>query len=62
MVASISHFVNVLQNLHVVLPTKNVSFAFYLLLLISVTLFLVELRWPAAYFLLLIFQISLHDN
>ena len=30
---------------------KNVSFVFYLSLQISVTLFLVELRWPAAYFL-----------
>ena len=31
-----------LQNFHVVLPTKNASF---------VALFLVELRWPVAYFL-----------
>ena len=30
---------------------KNVSFVFYLSLQISVALFLVELRWPAAYFL-----------
>ena len=30
---------------------KNVSFAFYLSLYISDALFLVELRWPAAYFL-----------
>ena len=30
-----------LQNFHVVFPTKNFSFVF----------FLVELRWPAAYFL-----------
>ena len=34
-----------LQNFHVVLPTENVS------LQISVVLFLVELRWPAAYFI-----------
>ena len=39
-----------LKNFHVVLPTKNVSFAFYLSLLLSVTLFLVELRWPIAFF------------
>ena len=39
-----------LQNFHVVLSTRNVSF-FYLPLKISVALFLVELRWPAAYFL-----------
>ena len=40
-----------LKNFHVVLPTKNVSFAFYLSLLLSVALFLVELRWPIASFL-----------
>ena len=40
-----------LQNFHVVLPSKNVSFVFYLSLQISVALFLAELRWPAAYFL-----------
>ena len=40
-----------LQNFHVVLPTKNVSFVFYLSLLLSVALFLVELRWHIAYFL-----------
>ena len=41
-----------LQNFHVVLPTKkNVSFVFHLSLKISAGLFnLVELRWPAAYF------------
>ena len=32
---------------------KNVSFVFYLRLQISVALFLVELRWPSAYFLFL---------
>ena len=42
-----------LQNFHVVLPVKNVSFVFYpsLKTFSSVTLFLLELRWPAAYFL-----------
>ena len=41
-----------LQNCHVVLVTKkNVSFVVYLSLQISVALFLVELRWPAAYYL-----------
>ena len=41
-----------LQNVHVVLPTKNASFVFfYLSLQISVALFLVELRRPAAYFI-----------
>ena len=51
------------------LPTKkNVSFVFSLSLLISVALFLVELRWPAAHFLFClcfscsIFQICGHDN
>ena len=40
-----------LQNFHVVLPTKKMSPLFFnLSLLISVALFLVELRWPAAYF------------
>ena len=38
-----------LQSFHVFLPTKNVSFVFYLSLLLSVALFLVELRWPIAY-------------
>ena len=42
-----------LQNFHVVLPTKNVSFVFYLSIKISVALFLVEFRWPAAYSLFL---------
>ena len=40
-----------LQNFPVALSTKNVSSIFYLSLLTSVALFLVELRWPAAYFL-----------
>ena len=38
--------------LFMVLPIKNVSFAFFFYLRFSsVTLFLVELRWPVAYFL-----------
>ena len=41
-----------LQNFHVVLPIKkNVPFVFYLSFELSVALFPVELRWPAAYFL-----------
>ena len=40
-----------LQNFHVVLPTKKSLLFFYPSLQISVALFLVELRWPAAYFL-----------
>ena len=45
-------FLPPLQSFHVVLPTKNVSFVFYLSLKISVALFLDELRrWTAAYFL-----------
>ena len=50
--ASISHFLTPLQNFHVVLPIKKiVPFVFYLSLELSVALFPVELRWPAAYFL-----------
>ena len=39
-----------LQNFHVVVPIKKMSLC-YLSLLRSVSLFLVELRWPGAYFL-----------
>ena len=39
-----------LQNLHVVLPTRKVSFVFYLSLKLPVALFLDEPRWPVAYF------------
>ena len=52
-----------LQNCHVVLVTKKYLLYFFLSLKISVALFLVELRWHAAYFLffsvfiLLYFQI-----
>ena len=47
---SISHFLSLpLKNFHVFLPTKNFSFIFSLSLQISVALFLVEFRWPAAY-------------
>ena len=38
-----------LQNFHVVLQTKNVSFVFYLSLQFSVALFLAEVRWPASF-------------
>ena len=40
-----------LQNCHVVLVTKKYLLCFFLSLQISVALFLVELRWHAAYFL-----------
>ena len=40
-----------LQNFHVVLPTKKCLLCFYLSLYASVALFLVDLRWPAGYFL-----------
>ena len=40
-----------LQNFYVVLPTKKVSFLFYLSLWLSVGLFLVELHWPVTYIL-----------
>ena len=40
-----------LQDFHVVLSKNNVSSVFYFSLQTSVALFLVELRWPAAYFL-----------
>ena len=47
-----------LTNFHVVLPTKNVSFVFYLSFFFfflttttTVALFLVEFRWPTAHFL-----------
>ena len=42
--ASISHFLTAVTKLHVVPPTKNVSFFFYL----AQALFLFELRWPVA--------------
>ena len=49
-----------LQNFHVVLQKKNVSFVFYLLLQISVALFLVEFRWPAAFSLFLCLSPALY--
>ena len=61
-------FLPPLQNFHVVLPTKNVSFVFYLSLYTSIALFLVELHWPAPNFSFSlsfscsIFQICGHDN
>ena len=52
-----------LQNFHIVISTKNVSFVFYLSLQISVAIFLVELRWPAAYFLFFLgLSLALHSN
>ena len=47
---SISHFLTAATNFHVVVPIKKMSLC-YLSLLLSVALFLVELRWPGAYFL-----------
>ena len=42
---------------------KNVSFVFYLSLQISVAIFLVELRWPAAYFLFFLgLSLALHSK
>ena len=49
--ASISHFVTTATKLLRCSSTKNVSFVFYLSLWIADALYLVELRWPAAYFL-----------
>ena len=50
--ASVSHFVTAATKFSCCSSNKkNVSFVFYLWLWISVALFLVELRWPATYFL-----------
>ena len=49
--AIISYFVTTATKFSRCSSNKNVSFVFYLSLQISVVLFLVELRWPAAYFL-----------
>ena len=51
-----------LQNFHVVLPTKNVFFVFYLSLQISVALFLVEFRWPASFSLFLCLSLALYSK
>ena len=52
-----------LQNFHVVLQTKNVSFVFYLSLQISVALFLViEVRWPASFPLSLCLSLALYSK
>ena len=40
-----------LQNFHVFLPTKKFIVCFFLSRQLSATLFLVELRWPVAYFI-----------
>ena len=51
-----------LQNFHVVLQTKNVSFVFYLSLQISVALFLVGVRWPASFPLFLCLSLALYSK
>ena len=51
-----------LQYFHVVLRTKNVSILFYLLLWLSVALYLVELRWPVTYFLFFCLSLSLYSK
>ena len=51
-----------LQNFHVVLPTKNDSFLFYLLLQFSVPPFLVQFRWPAASLLFLCLSLALYSK
>ena len=48
-------FSPLLQNVHIILPTKLVSLTFYLSLQLSVTLFLLELCQPVAYFLVFLF-------
>ena len=50
-----------LQYFHV-LRTKNVSILFYLLLWLSVALYLVELRWPVTYFLFFCLSLSLYSK
>ena len=68
-VASISHFVTAATKFSCCSFNKTMSpLFFYLSLKISVALFLVELRWPAAYLLFFrffscyIFQICGHDT
>ena len=39
------------QNFHILLPQKIVSFVFHLSLQLSVVLFILQLRWPVASFL-----------
>ena len=51
-----------LRYFHVVLRTKNVSILFYLLLWLSVALYLVELRWPVTYFLFFCLSLSLYSK
>ena len=58
------------QIFHLVPPTKNVFSVFHLSLLLSFTLFLIELRWPVACMYFLFFSVFLflcipncgHDN
>ena len=51
-----------LQNFHVVLPKKNVSFVFHLSLYIFVTLFLVEFRWSAVFSLFLWLSLAVYSK
>ena len=51
-----------LQNFHVVLPTKKCLLCFLSLLLIPVTLFLAELRWPAAHFFFFCLSLALYSK
>ena len=51
-----------LQNFHVVLPKKNVSFVFHLSLYIFVALFLVEFRWPAVFSLFLWLSLAVYSK
>ena len=53
-------FSSPLQNFHVVLPTKNVSFVFNILHQLSVAFSLIKLRWPVAYFLFCSVFLFLH--
>ena len=49
--ASISHFLTAANNFSRCSSNKKCFLCYYLSLLLSVALFLVELRWPIAYFL-----------
>ena len=64
MAASISHFPPPLQNFHIVLPTKNVSFVFYLSLYFSLSFAGLSptFSFSALSFYFSIFQICGHDN
>ena len=63
--ASISHFVTAVTKFSCCSSKKMSPLSFISRSKISVALFLVDLRWPAAYFLFFscsIFQICGHDN